>query len=108
MTHTSLHKNRFRNARATGNEGDRLFRPAELLSAEQRVDTDGDIHPSGSLPQSQGQATVSVMPILTLEENALTLQISTILVAIGLGLTNCLLGRSLKVKNFTGNLDIFR
>ena len=74
----SLNKNLFRDARARGNEGDRLLRPAELLSAEQRADTDGDVHPSGSLPQSQGQAIVSVMPILTLEEDALTLRISTV------------------------------
>ena len=103
-----LQKDRFRDARARGNEGDRLFRPAELLSAEQRADTDKDVHPSRSLLRAHGQATVSVMPIPTLEENALTLQISTFLVATGLGLTNCLLGRSLKVRNFTGNLCLFR
>ena len=88
-----------RDARARGNEGDRLRRPADRLGAEHHADTDGDVHPPSSLPRAQGQATVSVMPILTLEENALTLRFSTFLEA--MGLTRIRVGQSLEVRGIT-------
>ena len=85
------HKNRFHR----GNEGDRLRRPAEVLRAERHADTDGDVHPSGSLLQAQGQATVSVMPILTLQIAVVLVKMQ--LTILGRKEINILLGQSLKV-----------